>query len=161
VEYPESLSVYVARLERYRAQLQDTPNAISDRELLLHILFSLPLDNSNWQQARHNCEKEDTKLREALTYLQFLEPPPTPAHAPVPSVSFTTESNRGSFRGHGLGRERGRGGRGGRGRGRGNGGSGRISKTCFFCGKQGHFQKDCFKYKKAKSQLRKDSQTED
>jgi hypothetical protein len=146
---PEPLTAYVARLERYRAQLQDTPRAISDDELLLQILYSLPISDPNWQQARHNCEKEDMKLREALTYLQSLEPP-TPLSVPARVVNFTTDNNRGSYRGRGQGR-----GRGGRGRGRGNGSSGRISKTCFFCGKQGHFQKDCFKYKKAKSQLEK------
>ena len=152
---PEPLSVYVARLERYRVRLQDTPNAISEKDLLLQILFSLPLTNSNWQQARHNCEKEGMKLREALTYLESLEPPTL--EAPVPLVNFTTDSNRGSYGGRGRGR-----GRGGRGRGRGNGGNGRIGKTCFFCGKQGHLQKDCFKYKKAKSQLGKgENQAED
>jgi hypothetical protein len=118
---PESLSTFVARLERYRSELEDSTKAISDDQLLTKILYSLPLDNPNWQQARHNCEKEDTKLREALTYLQSLEPPPTPAPVPDSSVSFITDNNRGSHRGRGRGR-----GRCGRGRGRGND-TGRIS----------------------------------
>lgn len=48
----ENIRQFVTRLERFKIMLDDSSQPITDTEMLNKILYSLPLDQPNWQMAR-------------------------------------------------------------------------------------------------------------
>ena len=148
----ETLRAYTMRLERYKIELQDTDNAITDRMMVKKLLHSLP-ETSRWDQAKNYCIKENLDYSSAFTHLLSFETT-EPTTTTVEKVALASSSFRGRGNGRGRGRGRGSGYRGGRGGG-GRRGVFKDGIDCFFCKKKGHKQADCHSYKKYSARAQK------
>lgn len=156
----ENIRQFATRLERFKIMLADSSQPITDTEMLNKILYSLPLDQPNWQMARQWAIREKHDLEKALNLFETIEIPLKPDATAAVVVDKGSSGSRLSLRNRGRGR--------GRGRGvfvRGKhksliqGDASRYHDTsrvekpdkdeCYFCRKRGHFQRDCHAYKKA------------
>ena len=147
----DTISAFAARLRKAQKTLAGTSNAISDQQLRLQLMEGLP-DTNIWQTAKQFIVNQYPTFEEAFRYLLVVEEvyaKPAEANNANPNAANT---NRGNQRGRGSrrGRGRGRGNFRGRGRDQRSGSKPISSNQCAWCLKEGHWQKDCREYKKAR-----------
>jgi len=152
----DTINAFATRLRKVQDALAGTENAISDKHLHMQLVTGLP-DTSKWEIASQFAINQFTKFAEAVRYLRSVEA--TQEKSPEASNANANTANtdrgnqrRGSWRGRGRsrGRSRGRGYSRSRGRDQHSGSKSISSSQCAWCLKEGHWQKDCREYKKAK-----------
>ena len=70
----ETLRSFVSRLETIQAQLANTPFSLSERDMIDRILQALP-NESQWQNQRQFCYRENLNLAQTINSLQSIESP--------------------------------------------------------------------------------------
>ncbi|RAL60079.1 hypothetical protein DID88_000705 [Monilinia fructigena] len=159
----ESIQVFLDRLLHYQHKTSASDSPISDKDVYSQLLSSLP-ETEIWQTQRNFITTTKMGLQDALYTLQRAERVPRAS-----TNTATANAVHGSLRGR---RTQGARGRGGRNRGgyrthiRDSITSQNVRevnkidiKSCKFCEKKGHWQKNCFAYIKAKEALRSNKQT--
>jgi hypothetical protein len=171
----------VLKLQRLQTMLSGTRKQVSDEDLKSKLLSSLP-STEYWHMVKIKATEDQKDLNATITSLMSYQlPKPIPTLASIAASNTNrnqgNRNTRNNQRGGGRGaRTRGRGGRNrGRGRGRGNSGqrggrnesrdSGHEDKVqkdyskdklspdqCAFCRKKGHYQADCYSYKRFQAQ---------
>jgi len=139
----EKIELYFLKLREFQHELECSPEAISDAEIVSKVITTLP---KTWatQKAIYANDLDVTlvQLEKALTNYQRANP------EDFGSVALVTGMRRGRGRGRGF-RGRGR----GRGSGSRNTSGNRISKEveCWYCLKKGHYRSNCPERKQKES----------
>ena len=153
----EKLADCITRLEAVRAQLADTEQAIDDVTMKVKVLDLVPM-TGEWQTTKLFALQNNYDLVRTIAQLEAFE---SAVIRPTTGTTGTTTAATAA-----IASTRGREGRRGRGRGRGRGGDrSRSSLTrpggnkvekkeekCHFCGKKGHWQVDCYAYKRVQKE---------
>jgi hypothetical protein len=156
----DTIDAFVNRLRRLQAMLAGTHHAISDELLRMQLAQGLP-NTTTWRTAQQFVIHQYTSFEKAARYLELIE-----------SWNFSESDNAtANNANHDRGSQRGRGSRRGRGRGKGKGKWNSQNRSqrntekpissnqCSWCLKEGHWKKDCQKYKKAKHAARTAART--
>jgi uncharacterized membrane protein YgcG len=157
-EKDEAMSIYISRLQAYRAELQGTSQEISEENLLGHIYSTCPpkfktIVTVLKRTPDMTIEALEAGLKEAEEELKAEDI----SDAVVDSKSATGlyaqgRGGRGGYRGRG-----GRGGKGGRGGRGGRGGKGTKNRSCTYCKMDNHTTQDCWKRQKEQNQQHQQS----
>jgi hypothetical protein len=147
----DSVRDFSSRLENYRAQLEGSEYELSERDVTLKLLATLPAIG-HWQQAKHFAIRERQDLEGTIVLLQSYETKPTTivtargtdTNATANTVREADRDRNRLIKPKSTKRRR----------SRSRSQSESPERMCYFCEKKGHFQKDCKEYQKAKKRLR-------
>jgi hypothetical protein len=126
----ETLRTFVLRLETKQAQLANTTFALSERDMIDRILQALP-NTTQWQSQRQFCYRENLSLAQTINTLQSVELTSAPSSTSGPSTQTAYLAQTNTGK-----------------------------MKCYFCGRNGHLQAKCRKYKQAQKRAREESSDE-
>ena len=159
----DTIETYANRLQKYQNSLAETTNPITDEALHLRLAMGLP-DTETWNIAKQFLLNQHTEFQGAVKYLQSIEINQRTIE-PEPAANIANQNQRNQPRNNRF-RNRHFYKNNRRYRNQRNGDQSDQSEQnpleknqCSWCLRTGHWQKDCYAYKKAKGKAQSKSRS--